>query len=95
MTRRAAAAVLLVALVSCVGSRDDPPEHPNVLVIVTDDQRARGTLAVMPSVRRWFVREGTVFENAFTTTPLCCPARASLFTGRYVHNHGVRHNHQS
>lgn len=63
---------------------------PNVLIIVTDDQRARGTLAVMPQVRRWFGHRGTRFDRAFVTTPTCCPSRASMFTGMYAHNHGVR-----
>jgi arylsulfatase A-like enzyme len=77
-------------------SSDEPADpRPNVLVIVTDDQRARGTLDVMPAVRRWFAEGGTRFASAFTTTPLCCPARSSIFSGRYVHNHGVKHNVQS
>ena len=46
----------------------------------------------MPHTRRWFVRDGTRFERAYVTTPLCCPARAYLFTGRYDHNHDVRAN---
>jgi arylsulfatase A-like enzyme len=46
----------------------------------------------MPETRRWFGQQGTAFTKAFATTPLCCPSRASIFTGRYVHNHGVRDN---
>jgi arylsulfatase A-like enzyme len=61
---------------------------PNILVIVTDDQRA-GTLDVMPKTRHFFQRYGTKFPNVFVSTPLCCPARASIFSGRYVHNHGI------
>lgn len=63
-----------------------PP--PNVLLIVTDDQRI-GTLDVMPALRRRMVGAGVNFKNAFATTPWCCPSRASIFTGQYSHNHGV------
>lgn len=93
----ALAAAIVVGLGAAVlysdrGSDDGPP---NILIVITDDQRARGTLGVMPAVTRWFSKEGTTFTNAFTTTPLCCPARSSMFSGRYVHNHGVKHNYQS
>ena len=66
--------------------------RPNVLIILTDDQRATGTMGVMPETRRVFARNGTEFSHAFATTPLCCPSRASIFTGRYAHNHGVKNN---
>ncbi len=62
--------------------------QPNILVIVTDDQRA-GTLGLMPAVRRWLVRGGTRYPNAFATTPLCCPSRGSILTGLLAHNHGL------
>jgi arylsulfatase A-like enzyme len=65
---------------------------PNVLVFMTDDQRGRGALDAMPSVREWFVQGGRRFPRAIATTPVCCPSRASVFTGRYAHNHGVRSN---
>jgi arylsulfatase A-like enzyme len=68
------------------------PPAPNILIIVTDDQRADHTLGVMPEVRRWFAEEGVRYSQAFATTPLCCPSRASIFTGQYAHNHGVINN---
>jgi arylsulfatase A-like enzyme len=64
------------------------PARPNVLVIVTDDARAE-TLAAMPRTRRWLADGGVSFTQGFATTPSCCPSRASIFSGRYVHNHGV------
>jgi arylsulfatase A-like enzyme len=104
MTRPAAKRALTVALVLLVvtgaaalgrsisGSTKSERTAPNVLVIVTDDQRARGTLGVMPETRAWFGAGGTRFQRAFATTPLCCPSRASILTGRYSHNHGVLRN---
>jgi arylsulfatase A-like enzyme len=68
----------------------EPP--PNVLIIVTDDQRATETLQVMAATLRIFRDGGVAFPRAFATTPLCCPARATLFSGRYAHNHQVMTN---
>jgi arylsulfatase A-like enzyme len=74
---------------------------PNVLVIVSDDQRA-DTMDVMPKTMTWLMQGGTVggqtvtggtqFQNGVVTTPLCCPSRSTIMTGRYAHNHGVRTN---
>ncbi len=66
--------------------------RPNVLVIVTDDQRATETMQMMDATSKIFMQGGRRYENAFATTPVCCPARASIFTGQYAHNHGVREN---
>ena len=67
---------------------------PNILVIVTDDQRAH-TMNVMPRVRRIFYENGRSFPRGFVTTPLCCPSRGSIFTGLYAHNHGIHTNGSS
>jgi arylsulfatase A-like enzyme len=45
----------------------------------------------MPNVRR-MQRDGMTFNNYFVTNSLCCPSRASIFTGLYPHNHGVLTN---
>jgi arylsulfatase A-like enzyme len=67
-------------------------QPPNILFIVTDDQRADGTMDVMPKTLQWFADGGTQFPNAYATTTSCCPSRASIFTGQYTHNHDVRNN---
>lgn len=67
-------------------------KRPNVLLIVTDDQRANGTIDFMPETRKLFHEQGVMFRNAVATTPNCCPSRASIMSGRYMHNHGVLHN---
>ena len=67
-------------------------EKPNLLVIITDDQRAQGTMEVMPATRHKIGGQGITFTNAHATTPKCCPSRASFFTGLYAHNHGVISN---
>jgi arylsulfatase A-like enzyme len=68
-----------------------PGARPNILIIVTDDQRL-GTLVVMPQTKHWLRDRGVRFTEGYVSTPLCCPSRASIFTGRYAHNHEVRTN---
>ena len=89
-----AAAVVLGALPTGAKVDAAPAQGPpNVLLIVTDDQRdGEESMSVMPQARRLFAEEGTEFSNAYATTPKCCPSRASIFTGRYAHNHGVTNN---
>ena len=67
------------------------PGQPNVLLVITDDQRIE-SMGPMRRTRFWFKQGGTEYVNAFVTTPLCCPSRASIFTGRYAHNHKVLTN---
>ena len=69
----------------------DSQERPNVLLILTDDQRA-GTLVGMPNVMSELVAEGTTFPNSFVPTSWCCPSRASLLSGKFAHNSGVWEN---
>jgi N-acetylglucosamine-6-sulfatase len=66
-------------------------ERPNIVLVLTDDQRW-DSLVDMPAVQRLLVGHGTTFTNAFTTDPLCCPSRASILTGNYPHTTGVYRN---
>jgi arylsulfatase A-like enzyme len=64
---------------------------PNVLFVLTDDQRW-DTLPVMTLTQAALGRRGLEFTQSFTSTSLCCPDRASILTGLYAHNHGVTSN---
>ena len=67
---------------------------PNILVIVTDDQRQLNVRKAMPQTAKHVTRRGTRFTESFVTTPVCCPSRATLLTGQYAHNHGALSNHK-
>ena len=58
---------------------------------MTDDQ-TQASLRYMEHTDQLLTREGTVFEEAIASFPLCCPSRATHLTGQYAHNHGVLHN---
>src|SRR3954452_7231188 len=70
----------------------------NILFVLTDDHRfdAMGFLKTQPfgdtpTLDR-LAREGVHFRNAFVTTALCSPSRASILTGLYAHQHRVIDN---
>ena len=60
--------------------------RPNVLMITADDA-APGDLRFMPHTRELIAQKGVTFTDAVAPTPICVPARASLLTGQYTHNH--------
>jgi N-acetylglucosamine-6-sulfatase len=71
--------------------------RPNVVIVLTDDVRydamgcAGDRRLQTPNLDR-LATEGVRFANAFSTTSLCSPSRASLLTGCYAHRHGVVDN---
>jgi len=72
--------------------------HRNVIFILTDDHRydAMGFLKGQsflqtPNFDR-LAREGAHLRNAFVTTALCSPSRASILTGVYAHRHRIVDN---
>jgi arylsulfatase A-like enzyme len=66
--------------------------RPNILVIITDDQRFDTIKEAMPRTQARIFDEGLAFANAYATTPLCSPSRSSIMTGMYASHHGVRNN---
>ncbi|MFO7973347.1 MAG: sulfatase-like hydrolase/transferase [Candidatus Hydrogenedentota bacterium] len=75
-----------------------PSGRPNFLFVLVDDQAwnamghtGRFPFLDTPNMDR-LAREGASFANAFVTTSLCSPSRASFLTGCHAHIHGVRTN---
>lgn len=72
-------------------------EKPNILFVLVDDLRwdeygyVGHNYIKTPNIDR-IAKEGIIFENAFATTPLCSPSRASFLTGQYAHTHGITDN---
>ncbi|MBP6964423.1 MAG: sulfatase [Armatimonadetes bacterium] len=96
---RAAAAGAAAALPLWGGSLEAAPaKRPNLIFILTDDHRydamgfmGRTPFLETPNMDR-LAREGATLTNAFVTTALCSPSRASFLTGAYAHRHGVVNN---
>ena len=61
---------------------------PNIVFILADDMR-KDDLKYMPKMRSVLKDKGMIFHNAFVSTPLCCPSRATIMRGQYAHNSGV------
>lgn len=83
-----------LGLAACSRNRPGPSQPPNIVVIVTDDQRwdmlgAGGNPIIQTPHMDRLAREGTLFENHFVTTSLCAPSRTSIFTGLYASCHGT------
>lgn len=71
--------------------------RPNILLFLTDEHRLSGVGCYGPTPCRTPVIDslaanGVRFENAYTTCPLCSPARASVITGLYPHANGITSN---
>ncbi|WP_242203184.1 arylsulfatase [Aestuariivivens insulae] len=79
---------------SAITSLAQDKQHPNVIVIITDDQGygdlgATGNPHVKTPVIDRFSRENIRFNN-FYVSPVCAPTRSSLMTGRYSLRTGIR-----
>ncbi len=78
------------AAVAVAATAARPPQpanrRPNILMITADDA-APGDLRYLPKTRHAIADRGVRFTDAVAPTPICVPARASLLTGQYTHNH--------
>jgi len=100
MRKLLAVTVLIVLIVASIGlahSNQQPHPRPNIIFILVDDLRwdelsiAGHPFLKTPRIDR-IGKEGALFRNAFMTTPLCSPSRASFLTGNYAHTHGITDN---
>lgn len=93
------ACLLLLSLLASSAARTAaaPAGHPNIVFVIVDDLRwddlgCMGNPVVhTPNIDR-VAREGVTFRDAFATTPLCSPSRATVLTGVYTHTHGISDN---
>lgn len=80
--------LFLFALPGCKPDRETPSNKPNILFILTDDQRwdalgyAGNPIIKTPEIDK-LATEGVYFSHAFVTTPICAASRASILTGLY------------
>lgn len=70
--------------------RAAPTAPPNIVFVLTDDL-SWNLVPYLPQVRK-LQREGMTFDDYVVTDSLCCPSRASIFTGRFPHDTGVYTN---
>jgi arylsulfatase A-like enzyme len=89
----AAAFALLAVVGGSLAAREasGATAQKNVVFILTDDMPT-SELAAMPNVQSLIAAQGTTFNEAYVSFPLCCPSRATMMSGLYMHNHGVRGN---
>ncbi|MEN8862244.1 MAG: sulfatase-like hydrolase/transferase [Lentimonas sp.] len=96
--------LILTALFICFRAPNDAAEAPNILWIITDDQRSdsvaaynRATTGEAESKLGYvespnldaLAAEGTMFTNAFCNSLACAPSRSSMHTGKYPHRSGM------
>jgi arylsulfatase A-like enzyme len=72
-------------------ARPKQPEKLNVVVILSDDERADGQ-SVMQNTKTLLADHGVTFTDYHVTTSLCGPSRASILSGQYSHHTGVLSN---
>jgi N-acetylglucosamine-6-sulfatase len=87
---------LFAAMICCFFA--DAAKKPDIVFIMTDDQAAdavtggrRFPFFETPNLDR-LAASGVTFENAFVTTSICSPSRATCLTGLYSHKTGVPTN---
>jgi arylsulfatase A-like enzyme len=105
MTKAIAALVAICSVIAAAVLRPSPPvpardPRPNVLFVLTDDQTL-DTIASDPPAMPWLQSQladpsghWLWFPRAVASTPLCCPSRSTILTGRYDTQTGVRDNSQ-
>ncbi|TQN67231.1 Arylsulfatase [Colletotrichum shisoi] len=97
----ASAALLLSGNVAAAGDAQAPltgsdrgavpsSPRPNIVFVLTDDQDLHmNSLEHTPLIQKRLIEQGTLYKKHYCTTAVCCPSRASLWTGKLAHNTNV------
>ena len=90
---------MVAMLVAVAVHAADGPDHgrggrPNIIFLLTDDQRwdalgCFGTSVIETPELDRLASEGVRFTNAFVTTSICAVSRASILSGQYARRHGI------
>ena len=94
LTRRSFLAATLGAAACSPPDPEPKSKPPNILFLFPDQMRAQ-VMGCMgnpdcktPNLDK-LASEGILFRNTFANTPVCCPARANILTGKYAHSNGM------
>ncbi|HUS06288.1 MAG TPA: sulfatase-like hydrolase/transferase, partial [Bryobacteraceae bacterium] len=91
MTRRS---FLAATTAAAAAGMAQPQKRPNILFLLPDQLRAQslgfmGNSEVRTPHLDKLADGSLVFTNTFANTPVCCPARANILTGKYAHRNGM------
>ncbi|XP_063982878.1 N-acetylglucosamine-6-sulfatase-like isoform X2 [Diachasmimorpha longicaudata] len=65
----------------------------NIIVILVDDlDLTLEGMQPLQNTQNLIGQQGATYDNCFVASPICCPNRASILTGRYQHNHNTVNN---
>lgn len=90
--RKLVLGLVMAALVAIAPAPLAAQAAPDIVVVLTDDLGVGFPLDRLPSLRALWIEGGMHFSEAWAETPLCCPNRATLLSGRHTRNHGVLNN---
>lgn len=77
-------------IVPAVAITAQTPITPNIILILADDLDLQlDTITTMPHLQSLLADQGVTFDHLIVSASICCPSRASLLRGQYVHNHQV------
>jgi N-acetylglucosamine-6-sulfatase len=86
-----ATVVVLVAAIGALRSEASAAERPNIVFVLTDDLSSHD-MQYLGRLRNIMAQNGTTFQRAYVSDPLCSPSRATILRGQYPHSHGIRGN---
>ncbi|EGD79647.1 hypothetical protein PTSG_10494 [Salpingoeca rosetta] len=73
-------------------ARVDVLRKASIFFLLTDDQDVDMGFVSQPKLVSLWQKQGATLEAAFASTPVCCPSRAGIQTGRYIHNVPMTNN---